>query len=191
MALKMYHILAATVMGVTIILMFSGCGATIHATTQETQEVKITPKARKHPEIIVTKKSREQFWGKLWDLQGDFILLHSLTPAWIEKPIKINLDEITKIELERKSNFGRGFIEGASGGFIAGASLGFLFGAGLFGPKYADTYALAILGGICLGGLVGPAGGISGATEGINKKIDFSKLSKSDKIKTVEAILGN
>jgi hypothetical protein len=41
------------------------------------------------------------------------------------------------------------------------------------------------------GGLGGIMGGIISATEGINEKIDFSKLSKSEKIKTVKALLGN
>jgi hypothetical protein len=106
----------------------------------------------------------------------------------MEKPTKINLDEITEIELEGKSNFGRGCIDGASIGFLAG--VGFVIALGGW-PEYGLAYFVAIAFGVFGGGLVGIGGGISGAATGINEKIDFSKLSKSEKIKTVKALLGN
>jgi len=140
-------------------------------------------KSPKSIELIVTDRSGKRFTGYSYGLQDDVLLLCSL--SWSEKPIGIRINEISKIEIERKSD--------ALGGCIDGTLIVHSFAAVLFllFSQYDEDFSAGmILAPLCGGCYGGPIGSLIGALKGINQKIDLSKLSETDKANTVKTLLG-
>ena len=92
-----------------------------------------------------------------------------------------------QVGVVRKSSFGRLFFDFASVGFASTP----LFIALAGGLKYDEDYVSAALMGVGCASYLGPIGGILGAIAGIDKRINFSKLSRAEKEIMIRALLGN
>lgn len=140
-------------------------------------------KARKRVILIVTDRSGKCFMGNLYGLQDNTLLLCSL--SWGEKPIGIDLSAISKIEVERRSDIQRWFIDSALITDLAFSAIMLPY------LKYDLDYFLVMISGPTLGFIFGgPFGSLVSMINGANIHINFSTLPEPDRAKTVMRFLG-
>lgn len=143
-------------------------------------------KAKKFPEILIHTSDRGTYKGKMVTLEGKEIgFLPS--PYWNKNSIKIDLNKVHSIELEKKGS-------SAANGFAGGFAFGFLvigIVAGL-SSEYNVDYENALLGAAVVGLGVGLLGLIIGAIADTGKKSKYElhKLPDPEKIRAIQYIMG-
>ena len=153
--------------------------------TQIASDLGYSFKARKPRLVTITDRSGTKFIGNFSELKGNSLLLKPPGPYWSDEYMMVNLNEITKVEVERKFNIRRCVIDCAMIGFLSGAMYSF----NDYKPEYNTDYLLPILTGFG-GGILGiPVGAFIGTVLGINKRVDFSKLSETEKMKEAQKLM--
>ncbi len=142
--------------------------------------------AREFPEIQLITTKGETYTGKLVELEGDQVLLRPL-PYWNIEPVRIPVEEIFSIKLDKKvSSVGNGFLTGFGLTFIV---VGVLAGSN---SKYNEDYSHALSGSFgagVFGGLIGlaAAGIIKLSTK---SKYEFYNLTQLQKMDVLRDIMG-
>jgi hypothetical protein len=138
-------------------------------------------KTKKHPKLTITKLSGEGFVGKLMAFKLDSLCIVSAFDSTLH-----DLNEITYIRVDRSSNTRKGWWSGFCFGALLGCGFAWEPEYGPYGVDFkfnAGKYFLCALSGSLVGGIIG-------AINSTEKKIDFSSLSKDDKVNTISKLGG-
>ena len=135
--------------------------------------VDLYAKERRGAELIITKKGGGQLSGELIAVKPDSLLLQD--PAGTD--VSVEVAEIRKIRIVRKSKLGQGILFGA----LAGAGVGVIIGTrhpeggtlGNLNLGPLSDFAYSTLGGILAGGAIGIA-------KGKDKTIQLEGMSDSE-----------
>lgn len=130
-------------------------------------------KERKHgAELLIQKKDGIILKTELLAVKETNLILMDSTSM---SGIALDINEIKRIQILKKSKFfqglGYGFLIGAG----YGALLGFLSGDGFFSAEES-----ALIGGLASGIMAAPVGGICGAVEGIDESVILEGKSQEE-----------